>query len=166
MIRVCPLALAVLLTACATPSMNEPSLARRAAEDIDPRVPIPSDVPEGAADARLAATLSTLVDRARAGQAEFDRRAAEASSLAAAAGGEASESWIAAQQALSRLVEQQGVAATVAADIDALASNRLQTLGWMPPADQRAVRLAQEQVGAIAAAQLETIDRLRDQIAS
>jgi hypothetical protein len=76
----------------------------------------------------------------------------------------ASESWVAAQQSLSRLVEQQGVTARAAADVDALAATRLQTNKWLTPADQAAVRAAQETIAAIAAPQLATIDRLRNQL--
>ncbi|WP_051504288.1 hypothetical protein [Sphingomonas jaspsi] len=164
MIRTSSIALLTLLSACAATSGPEPSLARRPAESIDPRVPVPGEIPAGTVDAALAAQLAAAIQAARGGVDEFDRRAGEAERLAAAAGPMASESWVAAQQSLSRLVEQQGVTARAAADVDALAATRLQTTKWLTPADQSAVRSAQETIAAIADPQLATIDRLRNQL--
>lgn len=164
MIRTLPLAVLTLMSACAAPSINEPSLAKRPAEDIDPRVPIADSIPAGTADAALVARLDALVDAARAGVAEFDRRAVETTHLAGQAGGMGSESWIAAQQSLSRLIEQQGVTTRAAADVDALAASRLQDTKWLSPADQAAIRQAQQAIAAVAGAQSAVIDRLTDQL--
>lgn len=144
---------------------SEPSLALRATEAIDPRVPIPDKVPTGTADAALATRLDALVGQARNGVPLFDAREAVASRLGAAAGPMASESWVAAQQALSLLIEQYGVTTRAAADIDALAAARLNTQHWIRPADQAAIATAASDVAAISARQASAIDRLKDQLA-
>lgn len=165
MIRTSPLALILALSACGATSTTEPSLAHRPAENIDPRVPVPNDIPSAVADAGLSTQLAALVASARSGVAEYERRASETRSLADRAGPMASESWVSAQQSLSRLVEQQGVIARAAADVDKIAADRLQGNGWLSPADQAQIRAAQEAISEIAAPQLAEIDRLRDQLA-
>ena len=156
-------ALLLLLAACSTPNAGpEPSLAPRAAEAIDPRVPVPGDVPLGPVTPAVAARLDALVSAVRAGSSEFDPRAAEATRLAAAAGPEASESWIAAQQSLSRLIGQYGVTTQAAADIDGLAASQLKAQGWIRPADREAIAAAAAQVGAINQAQAAAIARIRE----
>jgi len=161
-----PLLAVLLIAACSNPSSEpEPSLAPRAAEAIDPRVPIPAEIPVGPVDAALAAQLSELVGKARASTPQFDARRSAADRLAAAAGPMASESWIAAQQALSLLIEQYGVTTQIAANIDALGSSRLKSQRWIRPADQQAITSAAEEVAAINGAQAAAIDRLKDQLA-
>jgi hypothetical protein len=163
--RIAPLLL-ILPAACSTPDVGpEPSLAPRAAEAIDPRVPIPGDVPPGQVTPELAARLEELVATVKAGAGEFEARAAEASRLAAAAGPSASESWIAAQQSLSRLVSQYGVTTRAAADIDELAASRLKAQGGIIAADREAIAAAAAEVGAINQAQAATIARLRETLA-
>src|SRR5687768_6986849 len=99
-----PLLALPLAAACTMTTSPEPSLAPRAAEAIDPRLPVSGDVPAGAVDPALANRLSALVAEVRSAAPAFEAREAEAGRLAAAASPQASESWIAAQQALSRLV--------------------------------------------------------------
>jgi hypothetical protein len=152
------------VAACSTRSTPEPSLAPRAAEAIDPRLPIPDTIPAGTVDPALAARLSALVDEVRTGSAQFGAQAAEADGLAAAAGPIASESWVAAQSALSRLVEQYGVTTRAAADIDALAAERLASQHWMRPADREAIAAAAAEVAAISDSQSASIGRLTDQL--
>lgn len=159
--------LLLTLAACSYPGAGpEPSLAPRGAEAIDPRVPIPSEVPSGPADSNLVRQLEELVAAAREGVPEFEAREAEASRLAADAGPESSESWVAAQQALSRLVEQYGVTTRAAADIDALASTRLESRRWIAPADQAAIAAAAAAVAAISQAQATSLARIREALAS
>ena len=155
-----------LIGACSAPNVGpEPSLAPRPAEAIDPRLPIPGDAPAGPVDAALAAKLVELIGEARAGVPQFDARQADADRLAAAAGPMASESWVAAQQALSLLIEQFGVTTRVAANIDGLASARLEGQRWIRPADQQGIASAAAEVAAISDAQSGAIDRLRNQLA-
>ncbi len=160
-----PLVATSILAACSAPPINEPSLAPRAAEAIDPRVPISDVTVPGSVDPALAERLQGLVAGARASAPAFASREAEASRLAAQAGPMASESWVAAQQALSRLVEQHGEITNAAANIDALASDRLKGQHWIKPADREAIAAAAAEVGAINDAQSAAIDRITDQLA-
>lgn len=128
-------------------------------------MPIPSDIPAGTVDPALALKLDALVASVQAGVPAFNAREAEASRLAAAAGAEASESWVAAQQALSLLVEQYGVTTRSAADIDALAAARIEGSKWIAPADQAAIATAAASVAAIGEPQAATIARIQGQIA-
>ena len=156
-----------LITAagCSSTPTVAPSLAPRAAESIDPRVPIPDAAPTGNVDPALAQRLDALVGVARGGVSQFNIREVEATRLATAAGPKEDESWIAAQQALSRLVEQFGITTGAAADIDALAANRLEGQRWIGPADRDAIATAAAEVGAINEAQSASIDRLTSQLA-
>ena len=164
--RLVPLLAFTITAACAAPNVGpEPSLAPRAAEAIDPRVPIPGDVPAGPVDAALAARLAELVGEARAGIGPFEGRQADAERMAASAGQMASESWVAAQQALSLLIEQFGVTTRVAANIDELGASRLQGQRWIRPEDQRAIAAAADEVGAISERQAAAIDRLKERLA-
>jgi len=155
----------LLVPACSASSTNEPSLAPRAAEAIDPRVPIADHADTSPVDRALAAQLSELVNSVRAGVPAFESREAEAARLAAAAGPVASESWIAAQQALSQLVEQHGVTTKASGDIDALAASRLDSQHWIRPADQQAIAAAAAEVTAIGNSQGAAIDRLTQKLA-
>ena len=157
-----PIATALMIAACARPNVGpEPSLAPRAAEAIDPRVAIPSDVPMGRVDPALASRLAALVGEANAALPAFNARLAEAERLAAVAGSSGSEAWIAAQQALSRVIEQHGATTRVAADIDELAAKRLTAQRWLAPADQQAISDAGAQVRVLSDAQADAIERLR-----
>jgi hypothetical protein len=161
-----PLAAAAMMAGCSTPrTAPEPSLAPRAAEAIDPRVPIPDSVPSGPVDPALANRIDALLAEVRSGVAAFEAREAEAARLASAAGPASSESWVAAQQALSRLVEQFGVTTRGAADVDALASTRLESNRWISPADRHAIESAASTVAAISEPQAAAIVRIRDQLA-
>ena len=160
-----PVATALIVTACARPNIGpEPSLAPRAAEAIDPRVAIPSEVPMGSVNAALANRLEVLVGEARAAQPGFATRLGESQRLASAAGAAGSEGWIAAQQSLSTLIEQHGVTTRVAADVDELAATRLKAQRWLAPADRAAITRAAGEVAAISNAQDAAIERLRERL--
>jgi hypothetical protein len=107
-----------------------------------------------------AARLASAVAQARGGTAEFNRLASRAEALAAAAGSPRSESWVVAQQALSALGAQHGVTTDAAADIDAVAADRIDATRWLVPATQAAIEAAAAEVGAINDAQRATIARL------
>src|SRR5207253_10341101 len=92
------------LSACAAPGGPYPSLQPRAAEAIDPRVPVVRPINDRPVTPALASRLSTLVDDAASGDAMFDRAASEAERLAAAAGAPQSEGWIAAEEALTAAI--------------------------------------------------------------
>ena len=160
-----PVAVVAAVTACARPDIGPgPSLAPRAAEAIDPRVASPSEVPVGSVDAVLASRLAALVGEARAAQPGFAARLGESERLTATAGAAGSEGWIAAQQSLSKLIEQHGVTTRVAADIDELAATRLKAQRWLAPADREAITRAAGDVAAISNAQDATINRLRQRL--
>jgi hypothetical protein len=154
--------LCLLLSACSTsPRPGEPSLAPRAAEAIDPRVPIPSEVIAGPADPALASSIAALMADVRSGHAAFQIAADSAEALAAAAGPAQSESWIVAQEALSGLVAARGPVTKAIADLDALAAARLAASGGMLPGDLAAISAATEEAGAIGAQEAALIDRLQ-----
>jgi len=163
---VLPLAGAVVIAGCSRADIGpEPSLAPRAAEAIDPRVAIPADVPPGSVDPAMARRLAALVAEARGAAPAFDVLSGAAERMVAVAGPATSESWIAAQQSLSRLVGQHGVTTRIAADIDAIAATRLETQRWIGPADQQAIAAAAAEVAAISNSQAATIVRLRERLA-
>jgi hypothetical protein len=148
-----------LLAGCAAPQ-GYPSLAPRAAEGIDPRVPIAANPSPGTVDPSVAAALSGAVAQARSGTAPFSALARRAEALAAVAGPRQSESWVVAQQALSALVAQHGVTTSAAADIDAIAANRIDATRWLVPATQAAIEAAASEVKAINDSQSAIIDRV------
>src|SRR3982751_3896982 len=135
--------LCLCLSACTTPpSGREPSLAPRAAEAIDPRVPIPSEIIAGPADPALAARIAALLAEARNGDAQFQAAVPNAEQQAASAGPAQSESWIAAQQALSALIATRAPVTKAIGDLDGLASAQLAAKGGMLPGDLLAVQAA------------------------
>jgi antitoxin (DNA-binding transcriptional repressor) of toxin-antitoxin stability system len=158
--------LPLAIAACSNPSGPIPSLAPRAAEAIDPRVPIPTAAPLGTLDPALEARLAQLLAEARAGDEAFVATAGEAERLAASADGPAGESWIAAQQALSVLVAARGRTARALSDIDAIAAQRLETARWISPVNFAAIEAAASEVGAIDRRQAALIDSLQVRLGS
>src|SRR4029453_11074095 len=151
---------ALLLAACIVPQTGEPSLAPRAAEAIDPRVPIPSEVVAGPTDPALAATIADLRDQARAGDAAFLEAEVDAVRLTAVAGPAQSEGWVAAQQAVSAMISARAPLTKAMADLDALAAARLAATGGILPGDLAAIQQAQIELSAKAAQQVAPLDRL------
>ena len=157
--------LPLLLSACTTPPTSEPSLAPRAAEAIDPRVPIPDEVVAGPADPALAARIAELMAEIRAGDAAFEAISGQAEQLAASAGPAQSESWIEAQQALSALIAARAPVARAMADLDALAATRVTATAGILPGDLAAIQAAGSEAGAINQRHAELIDRLQARLA-
>ena len=149
------------LGACTTPGGPYPSLQPRAAESIDPRLPVNRPMNGRPVTPTLASQLSQLVAQARDGEAAFSSKAAEAERLAAAAGAPQSEGWIAAQEALSAAVAAAGPTRIAMADIDALGANALQTNGGMSPNDLAAIKGAGAEVGAIDQRQADRIKAIQ-----
>lgn len=154
------------LTACATSTVNEPSLARRPAEAIDPRVPIPSDPVSGPVDAALATRLGVLVAEGKAGAGAFDAEAGRARSLANVAGPAQSESWIVAQQALSGLEAERSRTARALSDIDDIAAGRIQVGGGLSAADLSAIEAASDELRAISQRQSAVLNELAARLGS
>ena len=120
-----------------------------------------NDRPVGAA---LAARLAELVALAKGGEAAFAPLAARARELANAAGPPRSESWIAAQEAISAAIAAREPTARPIGDIDALGGTALQTQGGLSPADLTAIRQAGDEVAAIDSRQAETIQSIQQQL--
>jgi hypothetical protein len=159
-----PLLPFAVLTACSAPGGPYPSLQPRAAEAIDPRMPVVRPLNDRPVTASLAAQLSALVDQARSGNSAFDGAASEAERLAATAGGPQSEGWIAAQEALSAAIAARKPAVTALGDIDALAAAALQAQGGFAPSDLTAIETAQAEVAAIDARQAARIDAVQKRL--
>ena len=155
------LALVATVCACQTPTSTAPSLAHRAAEDIDPRLPVVHSAVPGQLDPALAARLAELVAAAQTGHQAFLAAAATARQAAERAGAAQSESWIAAQQALSLAVAARRPVAKALADVDAIAAARVQQQGRIGDRDFEAIQRAAAQVGAIDREQADAIDMVQ-----
>lgn len=160
MLTLLGLPVALAATACAAPE-RVPPLSPRAAELIDPRLPVrPEPAPQPPSPA-LAARLAELIAQARRGDAAFRAAAAEAERLAAAAGARESESWISAQQALSAAIAAREPTVRALGDIDAIGAEALARQGGMTPGDVDALQSAAAEVAAIDGAQVRRIDAMQ-----
>lgn len=171
-----PLLLALpLLGACA--SQGEfPSLAPRAVErdltggsepagcpDSDVGTSAAGAAPETPAlpanpDPQLGARVAELLAAARAGQSTFADALPRANASAARAGAAGSETWIAAQQEMSRLEAARTRTADALAELDALAIRRSDAP--VRKADYQSLMAAAGEVRALAQAQEAELDRL------
>ncbi|MFL6765667.1 MAG: hypothetical protein ACJ8FO_10785 [Sphingomicrobium sp.] len=154
----------VALTACAAPGGPYPSLQPRAAEAIDPRLPVVRPINDRPVTAGLAARLSALVGQAQSGNAAFDSAASEAERLAAAAGPPQSEGWIAAEEALTAAIAARRPTATALGDIDAIAGSALQTQRGIAPNDLAAIRSAAAEVASLDQRQSERIGAIQKRL--
>ena len=163
-----PVAAAMIawLAACSSPPATAPSLAPRAAEAIDPRVPVENPVQSGPVEPALAAHLGALLDQVQAGNAAFNDAAAAAERAALAAGPPGTESWIAAQQALSVAQSARGPTTQALSDIDGLAATALATKGGMSAADLDAIRSAAARASEVDRAQADRIKGLEARLGS
>ena len=161
-----PLAIAMALLAaagCAAPGPY-PSLAPRPAEKAyadneDERQPTPQ--PD---DPALAAEIARLEGDARAGAAEFDSALPATEAAVAAAGGAGSDSWIEAQQLLSRLESARARTTAALFDLDRLTVERTGS-GTLGDGDRERLRAAEAAIKAIADAQAERLRRLGTRLA-
>jgi len=161
-----PLLTLVLLSACAAPGGPYPSLQPRAAEAIDPRVPVERPINDRPATPALSARLAELVAQARSGEAAFEPAMTEAERLAANAGAAQSEGWTVAQQALSAAIEARGPTASALGDVDALGANALQTQGGIAPNDLAAIQGAAAEIGTLDQRQAARIKALQERLGS
>ena len=159
--RSLPLLVAFALAGCSTAAMQAPSLAPRAAEAIDPRVPVPEPPVSTIVDPALAARLSSLVSQAEAGHGQFNAAAGPARQAAAGAGPAQSESWIAAQQSLSALIAARAPVTRALGDLDALSATRIQQYGGIAAGDLRAIQAATARVAEIDRGEAALIDQLQ-----
>jgi hypothetical protein len=153
------------LSACAAPGGPYPSLQPRAAEAVDPRVPVVRPLNERPVSALLAARLAALVEQAQSGDAAFDGAMTSAERLAAAAGAAQSETWIAAQEALTAAIAARRPTATAGGDIDEIAATSLQTNRGIAPNDLAAIQRAAAEVGTLDRRQAERVDAIQRRLA-
>jgi len=155
------LLLSIAVAGCAQVAGPYPSLQPRAAEALDPRVPVNRPINDRPVTAAIAARLAELVAQAQVGESAFVPLAGAADRLAAAAGAPSSESWIVAQEALSAAVAARGPTVLALGDIDALAAHRLAEQGGLSPNDLAAIQAAAEQAGAIERRQAAIISAIQ-----
>ncbi len=157
------IALPLLLAAgCAAPGPY-PSLAPRPAEkayaeDAEERKPTPQ--PD---DPALAGEIDRLLAEAKAGSADFDAALPAAETAAKASGAAGSDSWMEAQQALSRLEAARARTTAALADLDRLAVERT-SAGTLGAADAQRLRAATSEIQALADAQAERLRRLGESL--
>jgi hypothetical protein len=135
-----------------------PSLAQRPGETL----PIEEPVRTAAAvpnDPALRARIAELTGAARQGARAFDEAFSPAERLARKAGVSGSDSWVEAQQALSRLEASRGDTMTAAAELDQL--NRARANQPTSAEDQAAIDAAIAEMDRTAAGQQARIDRLK-----
>jgi hypothetical protein len=151
------------LAGCAS-SNAPPSLLPRAAEAIDPRLPVVRPMNDRPVNPALAEQLAALIVDAHLGDAAFEPAAAEAQRLAEAAGAPQSESWVLAQQALSAAIAAREPTARALGDIDALGATRLQAQAGLAPNDLAAIQNAGAEVGAIDQRQAAAIAAIKGRL--
>lgn len=151
------LPLSMLLAGGCARGGDFPSLAPRAVESLSWDEPVRASVavaPEPGLDAAVERALA----EARRGEAEFRAVLPAARRLAAAAGAQGSESWIAAQQALSRAEAAREPTAAALAELNALAVAR--AVQPTNEAQSAALQAALQSAAAISSAQIVDIDAL------
>ena len=157
--------LPVMLAACSAPDAPAPSLAPRAAEAIDPRIePAGVPIPAKPVDSALAEALTSLVAQAIDGNTAFDTAADRAERMVASAGATQSESWIAAQEALSQAVAARGPTARALGDVDAMAADAIAAKGTIGAADFAAIRAAADRIAEIDRRQSARVDAMRQRL--
>jgi hypothetical protein len=155
------LALAALLAAGLAGCVSQgpfPSLAPRPAEQEDWTEEPVHAAPVVADDATLRPRIASLVAEAREGERAFAADLPAARRATALPGPEGSDSWIEAQQAISRLQAARGRTDDAAAELHQM---RLARSGQpTSAADLAALDAAIEQVGTIAERQQREMDRI------
>jgi hypothetical protein len=152
-----PLASAALLAGCADRG-SFPSLAPRPVERLSNDEPVRT-TPFVAADPQLSAQVAQLLADARRGQTEFQAALPAARGSVGRAGASGTESWIEAQQAMSRIEAARAASVIALAQLDRLSIDRARRP--TNAGDFAAVLAAVEQAQALVAAQQVEIDRLR-----
>ena len=153
------LAGALAAAACAPPGPYpslEPRPIEKALADTE-ELPAEAALPD---DAGLPPRVAALLAQARTGSAEFDAALPEARSAAARAGAPESESWIEAQQALSRLEAASATTRKALADLDAFALAEEQ-VRRLSPGDIARLQEAVRSVQALADRQSEDVARIK-----
>jgi len=153
--------LAALLAACLAGCVSQgpfPSLAPRPAEREDWTEEPAHAAPVVADDAALRTRIAALIAEAREGGRAFDADLPAAERATAHVGPAESDSWVEAQQAISRLQASRGRTDEAAAELHQL---RLARAGQPSSAtDLAALDAAIEEVGALVERQQGQLDRI------
>jgi len=152
-----PLLLALVLAGCVSQGPF-PSLALRPAEREDWTEAPVRTAPAVADDPALRQRIAALRDEAQAGERDFAADLPAAERAAARAGPEGSDSWIEAQQAISRVEAARGRTGAALAELHQLQlerSSRPTSAG-----DSTLLEAATDSVEALADRQRQRIDRL------
>jgi hypothetical protein len=155
------LLLALAMAGCSVPGGPFPSLQPRAAEAIDPRLPVDRPMNARPVDSGLAAKLDSLVGQARSGDAAFMPLMARAEQLAGSAGAVHSEGWIAAEEALTAAIAARGPVSRAMGDVDALGGGRLQSDRGMAPSDFGAMQAAASEIAMLDQREQDRVDAVR-----
>jgi hypothetical protein len=123
MSRLLPVLAAFLLAAGCAAGGTYPSLAPRPVEQLSFEEPIKVD-PSVAPDPALRARAGALLAQARAGDRDFEIAYARALPLVRSAGAAGSDSWIQAQEAVSRTEAARGETTRALAELDLLVAER------------------------------------------
>lgn len=158
--RIFALPLAALVAACATSDLDPPSLEPRAAEALDPRLPVVEDSAPRPVDGALRARLDALLAEAETEARVFDILAAGSVAEIEAAGAPGSESWTQATELLSRLDAARAPVARAMADADALATRQIAEEAWVGPSNRDAIAETAARIAVIDARQAALVDRL------
>ena len=153
------LALSALVAGCADPGAY-PSLAPRpieaelaAADEAPPPPPLP-DTPE------VTARAAALAVEARSGVPAFEAALAVAERAVRGAGGPGSDSWVAAQQAVSRVEAARAVTTRALGELDAYSVAQATTRS-LSPTDLERLAASLAEVQAISDRQSEAVNRLQ-----
>ncbi|MFN3726791.1 MAG: hypothetical protein ACK4SZ_10860 [Allosphingosinicella sp.] len=155
-----PLLSGLLVAGCASGG-DFPSLAPRPVEQLSMEEPIRVDPPV-APDPAFRSQVADLLARARAGDAAFERAYARAAPLARASGSAGSDSWVQAQEAISRAEVARTETTVALADLDRLAIKRADVP--TNESDHSALMEAREFAQALANDQHRRLESLRSSL--
>lgn len=147
-----------LLAGCAAPG-TFPSLAPRP-EELGQAPPAPPRPVPPPADPALAGLLARLLGDARKGDATFKAAVPRTERAIRAAGKSGSDSWVEAQQALSRLETDRTQTTVAAAELNSLLHSKMEAPTPAAQADIEAINAAIGQVRALSDAQDQVLGRL------
>lgn len=155
-----PLLIALFVAGCARGGAF-PSLAPRPAEQLPMEEPIRVDPPV-THDPAFVNQVNALLARARSGDTAFERAYARAATLANGAGARDSDSWVQAQEAISRAEVARTETTIALADLDRLAIEH----AAVPTndSDHRALMDAQRAAQTLANDQHSRLESLRSRL--
>jgi hypothetical protein len=154
----------IVISACSATGGPYPSLQPRAAERIDPRLPVERPMNQRPVGAALEARLRSLIANAQSASGAFDAAASQAEQLAASAGAPQGEGWVAAEEALSAAIAARRPVAEALAEIDSIGADALQTQGGLAPNDLAAIQSAASVVGGLDRRQAERVQAIQQRL--